>query len=215
MAAKAGLTTEKVVLEAAALANEVGWPALSLAALAQRLGVKTPSLYNHVDGLDALRRLLSIHACQQLRGAIAMATVGKSRQDAVLAMAQAHRAFIKAHPGLAEGTVTAPTKGDREHTQAADSVVTVCVSVLDGFALGRSQTLHVLRGLRSAVHGFATLEQRGGFGLPLDVQQSFEWMVQALVGALPAGTALAGQPLEAAAASSSATRFSKRRSVVT
>jgi hypothetical protein len=35
--------------------------------------------------------------------------------------------------------------------------------------------------MRSAVHGFVALESAGGFGIPLDVDDSFEWLVSALV----------------------------------
>jgi hypothetical protein len=35
--------------------------------------------------------------------------------------------------------------------------------------------------MRSAVHGFAALESAGGFGIPLDVDESFEWLVSALL----------------------------------
>ena len=47
-----------VVAEAAALANEAGLSALSLKALAQRLHIKSPSLYNHISNLDELKQEL-------------------------------------------------------------------------------------------------------------------------------------------------------------
>jgi len=31
------------------------------------------------------------------------------------------------------------------------------------------------------VHGFAALEIAGGFGIPLDVDKSFDWLVSALL----------------------------------
>jgi AcrR family transcriptional regulator len=53
---RAGVTHKRVVAEAAAVAEEVGLKRLTLAATAQRFGVTLPSLYRHVDGLDALKR---------------------------------------------------------------------------------------------------------------------------------------------------------------
>jgi signal transduction histidine kinase len=96
--------------------------------LAERLGVKPPSLYNHVDGLPGIERLLALHAGRLLTDAIAKATVGKSRDDAVMAMAQAHRAFVKQRPGLAAASIRAPAKKDQEAQQIASAAVELCLT---------------------------------------------------------------------------------------
>jgi hypothetical protein len=44
--------------------------------------------------------------------------------------------------------------------------------------------LHAVRGLRSLVHGFATLEVAGGFGMPLDIDESFRRLVELLISGL-------------------------------
>ncbi|MDD9208135.1 TetR-like C-terminal domain-containing protein, partial [Georgenia sp. 10Sc9-8] len=43
-----------------------------------------------------------------------------------------------------------------------------------------------VRMVRSATHGFVTLETSGGFGMPRDVDRSFDRMVDALDAALSA-----------------------------
>ena len=52
---RAGLNTTEVVVAGAELADEAGYAAVSLAALAARLGVKAPALYKHVDGIGDLQ----------------------------------------------------------------------------------------------------------------------------------------------------------------
>nr|MDT0664287.1 TetR family transcriptional regulator [Micromonospora sp. DSM 115978] len=52
---RAGLSRDRVVAEAAALADTAGLDAVTLSTLADRLGVRVPSLYKHVDSLDDLR----------------------------------------------------------------------------------------------------------------------------------------------------------------
>jgi AcrR family transcriptional regulator len=165
--------------------NERGWHQISMAEVAERLDIKTPSLYNHVDGVRGLRRMLALHAVRLLNDALVRATVGKSGEVAVRAMAHAHRAFLKSHPGLIEATVVSPPKGDRESKEAVDEIIRTCLAVLGDFGLGNERALHALRGIRSAVHGFVTLELNGGFGLPLDVDKSFAWLIEALIGAIP------------------------------
>jgi AcrR family transcriptional regulator len=56
-----GLTVEKVVAAAVALADEQGLAAVSMARVAERLGFTTMSLYRHVSGKDELvRRMLDV-----------------------------------------------------------------------------------------------------------------------------------------------------------
>jgi AcrR family transcriptional regulator len=181
MGAKAGYSQADVIAEAVRQVDQHGWYQLSMGDLATRLKIKTPSLYNHVDGMNGLRRMLALRAAQLLDDALVRVTIGKSGDAAVLAMAQAHRSFLKAHPGLAEATVAAPPKKDREWNAATDKVVHTCVTVLQGYGLELDDALHALRGIRSAVHGFALMERNGGFGLPIDVDRSFEWMIRSLI----------------------------------
>jgi hypothetical protein len=62
---------------------------------------------------------------------------------------------------------------DPELDAASFEVVEVVLAVLAGYGLEGADALHAVRGLRSAVHGFVTLEAGGNFGLPLDVEESF------------------------------------------
>src|SRR4051812_23456632 len=97
--ARAGLTAERVVAEAAEVADEVGYDRLTLAAVAQRFGVALPSLYKHVDGLPALHRSLATLATGELGEVMARAAVGRSGADALRAAAGAYRDWARAHPG--------------------------------------------------------------------------------------------------------------------
>jgi AcrR family transcriptional regulator len=178
---RAGLDPDVVLRHAVKLVDRHGWHQLSMGALAADLGVKTPSLYNHVEGLAGLQQALTLHALDLLKDALLHATAGRSGEDAIRAQAHAHRAFIKAHPGLAVATVAAPPRAHALLQQKASAVVDVCVAALRGFQLNPTQNIHAVRGLRSSIHGFASMEAAGGFGLKVDVDQSFEWLVDCLV----------------------------------
>src|SRR4026208_27841 len=60
MATRTRLTKVAVVEAAAELLTEEGAAALSLNRLAEKLDIRTPSLYNHVDGLPGLQRELAV-----------------------------------------------------------------------------------------------------------------------------------------------------------
>lgn len=170
--------------EAAALADEVGFDQISLAALAGRLGVKVPSLYKHVDGLPGVRRGITVAATRQLGDVLGTAAMGRSGGDALVAVADAYRRFALEHPGRYAATVRAPAPEDDEHLEAANAVLAVVLAVLAGYGLEGDDAVDAARALRSTLHGFAALEGTGGFGLPRDVDRSFERTVRALDRAL-------------------------------
>jgi AcrR family transcriptional regulator len=181
MAKRVGIDKDAVVRAAAKIADDHGWDALTLARVAKKLRIRSPSLYNHVGGLEGLRRELKLLALSDLNTALSRATVGKSRDDAVRGLAAAYRTFVKRHPGTYAATMVAAPKNDPAMEAAASNIVETILSVLSGYGLDRREGIHAIRALRSAVHGFAALEIAGGFGIPLDVDKSFEWLVSALL----------------------------------
>ncbi len=92
MASRAGLDRAAVVQAAARLADEAGGKEVTLADLAAHLGVRTPSLYNHIAGQEGLRRELALLGTRELATRLSRATIGKAKDDAILAMAHAYRA---------------------------------------------------------------------------------------------------------------------------
>jgi AcrR family transcriptional regulator len=186
MAKRVGIDKDAVVRAAVKIADDHGWDALTLARVAKKLRIRSPSLYNHVGGLEGLRRELKLLALRDLNAALSRATIGKSRDDAVRGLAAAYRAFVKRHPGTYAATMVAAPKNDPAMEAAASNIVETILSVLGGYGLDRREGLHAIRALRSTVHGFAALEIAGGFGIPLDVDKSFEWLVSALLAGLSA-----------------------------
>lgn len=184
MARRPGLTPARVVDAAAALADEQGLDALTLGAVATALGVRGPSLYNHVDGLDDLRRRLTLRAVEESTGVLQEAAVGRSGADAVRAMAHAYRGWAKVHPGLHAATVPTTETDDDEIRAAGRRSVDTALAVLSGFDLDADAAIHAARTLRAAIHGFTVLENAGGFGLEQAVDDSFAWLVELFVAGL-------------------------------
>jgi AcrR family transcriptional regulator len=182
--ARRGLDRAQVVGAAIAIADEEGLEAVTLARVAAALGVRSPSLYNHVDGRDGLLRAIAARSTRELATALRRAATGRAGIDAVAAFAQAQRDYARAHPGRYAATVAAPARGDTEHEKAAADAVDVLTSVLGGSGLEGDDVIHAARALRSAVHGFAALEASGGFGLAVDTDVSFRRMVEAVAAGL-------------------------------
>jgi AcrR family transcriptional regulator len=175
-----GLTHSNVVEEAAALADEVGLDQVSFAALAKRLGVSAPSLYKHVDGLAQLHRDLTILGLTELWTRVSAAAVGKSKRDALVAVAVSYREFARERPGLVSTVLRAPAAGDEEHEAAAIAALTVIRQILAGYHLSEDDTIHAIRALRVITHGFTSLENAGGFGMSQSLDETYLRLVDAL-----------------------------------
>lgn len=178
--ARRGLDPARVIGAAADIADADGLDAVTLARVAAVLEVRTPSLYNHVGGLDGLRRGVALQAIAELTSALRDASVGRSGEDALRAIAGAQRAYALAHPGRYAASAVAPPADDPQWHAAAFEGVAVIAAALRGYDLDDDERIHAIRGLRAAVHGFAALELAGGFGLPVDVDTSFQRLVDAL-----------------------------------
>jgi AcrR family transcriptional regulator len=178
--ARRGLDREQVIDAAIAIADDHGVEGVTIARVAAALGVRSPSLYNHVEGRDALVRGVAARATAELATALRRAATGRAGAPAVAAVAQAQRAYALEHPGRYAATVAAPLPGDAAHAAAAADAVDVLTSVLSGAGLEGDDVIHAVRALRSAVHGFASLEANGGFGLAVDRDVSFRRLVDAL-----------------------------------
>ena len=180
---RAGLSRAVVVRAAADLADVTGFDGLTLAALAQGLGVAVPSLYKHVDGLDALRREVSILALGELADVLEAATERTAGLDGSArfhALGAAYRVFALGHPGRYASTVRASAPGDARHAAAADRVLRAVRGLLADRGLTGDAAIDATRGLRAGLHGFVMLETAGGFGMPRDVDRSFERLVTIL-----------------------------------
>ncbi|GEA84493.1 TetR-like C-terminal domain-containing protein [Cellulomonas gelida] len=177
---RAGLDPQVVVAAAARLADEVGLAHVTMSVLAERLGVRAPSLYKHVDGQGDLNRRVAVLALTELGGALRDALQGRAGKDALDAAARAIRSYAVAHPGRYSATVRIDADELDEQLVAAGARVLDSLSaVLVGYPVAPEDTVHALRMLRSLFHGFAVLEAAGGFQLATDLDESFTWLVDA------------------------------------
>jgi AcrR family transcriptional regulator len=189
MARRARLDKTKVIEEAARLINEQDLERLSLGCLAERLGVRVPSLYNHVAGLPGLKRDLTLYCLCELLTRLTRSVIGKARGEAVLAFALTYREYAREVPSHYALTLQAPDFNDDELQNVARQIVEIVLAVLEPYKLGEQEAIHAIRGLRSIVQGFISLEVAGGFGMPIDVDASFHWLISLFISALeqPAG----------------------------
>jgi hypothetical protein len=115
--------------------------------------------------------------------------VGRAGDDALIATARAYRDYARRHPGRYAALQRAPDPADDELATAAGVAVEVLLAILRGYGLEGEDAIHAARAVRSALHGFVSLETTGGFGLPVSLDESFGRMVAALARGLRDGSA--------------------------
>jgi len=187
---RSGLAPASVTLAGAGLADELGFDQLGMGVVAQRLGVKTPSLYKHVNSLADLARRVAVLAATELGDAIRDATQGRSGSEALTAAAETMRTYATDHPGRYAAINSAhPTGPDDPLVAARNRLLDSFAATLRGYRLDPSEKIHALRLVRSMLHGFVTLDAANGFRLETDVNDSFTWMTQFIDHGLTAMTA--------------------------
>ncbi|MEA4813397.1 MAG: WHG domain-containing protein [Oscillospiraceae bacterium] len=185
MSTKKGLDSQTILNAAAELAEEKGLENVSLLQVAEKLGVKSPSLYNHLSGLQELSSGIAKLAIDRLEDAVRSAAVGRSKEDALMAVASAYRKFAKENPELYKAILRFPDYDDSSVQEAGHAVVRILYRVMEPYRYSKEETIHFVRGFRSALHGFVSLEEAGFFqSTEADVDKSYERLVSRLIATL-------------------------------
>jgi AcrR family transcriptional regulator len=174
------LNRERVVEEAVTKADEArDVSAVTLTSLAEALDVRPPSLYNHIDSLEDLHYGMAVEGARRLREVLQQAALGLVGHEALLAMANAYREFVQAHPGVYPLTIRAPEADQPELAAQAQEILQLLLLVMASIGLQGDEAIHAIRGLRAVLHGFASLELAEGYKMPLDREESFRRLLSA------------------------------------
>jgi AcrR family transcriptional regulator len=165
------LSRDSIVNAALTFLDREGWDALTINALATQLGTKGPSLYNHVQSLEDLRRTVRMRVVGDIIEMLNTVGEGRTRDDAVTAMASAYRSYAHHHPGRYSAFTRMPLGGDNpEFTEATRRAAAPVISVLASYGLDGDNAFYAALEFWSAMHGFVLLEMTGAMaGIDTDV----------------------------------------------
>ncbi|MEV0270018.1 WHG domain-containing protein [Hamadaea sp. NPDC050747] len=181
---RVGLTPDRVVDTAIALVDERGLDGLTLAAVAERCGVAAPSLYKHVSNLADLRTLVGVRLLREMSDQFATALIGRSGADAVATLMRVYRSYVVAHPARYAAMPVDPLH-QPEFADAGRRLLEVMGAALRPWQLSDADLVHAMRAARVITHGFASLESAGGFGLPQDLDETYERLIRMFLTSLP------------------------------
>ena len=175
----ARLSREIIVNAALTFLDREGWDALTINALATQLGTKGPSLYNHVNSLEDLRRAVRMRVIDDIITMLNRVAEGRVGDDAVLVMASAYRSYAHHHPGRYSAFTRMPLSGgdDPEFTAATRGAAGPVMAVLASYGLDVEQAFYAALEFWSAMHGFVLLEMTGVMNDIVDTDTVFSDMV--------------------------------------
>lgn len=177
-----GLNKEILVTASTELIEEKGMVTFSMRALADKLNVKTASLYTHIESMEDLFTAVELYALKMQKNAQLSAVHGLNRDSAVLALADISRNFAKEHAELYRLIMQMPAGKNETLKSAAAMTAEPAMQVLSDYHIPELRKMHWQRVLRGVIHGFISQENAGYFShYPVDIKDSYRLAVQCII----------------------------------
>ncbi|WP_368900675.1 TetR/AcrR family transcriptional regulator [Oceanobacillus oncorhynchi] len=167
------ITQERIIDATLEIVEEKGIAGVTIKNTAIQLGIKPPSLYNHVENLEDLLDIAANRSMRNLYEKLLTASIGLEKKEALRAIAQEYRNFAKNNPGQYELAQKVNVWNSEETKQISEQIVAIFLKILQKYTLSEEEAIHFIRVLRSYLHGFTLLEINEGFGLPQELEKSF------------------------------------------
>lgn len=180
-----GLNKEIIVDAAKELIEENGFGDFSMRRLADKLEIKTASLYTHVESMEALFTEVGLFVLKQQRDCLLEAIGEKHGDSAVTALAESYRRFALDHTELYRLIMQMPSGNDEVLKEAAAMTAEPFMRVLDDYSLSDECKMHCQRMLRAMMHGFVSEELSGYFShYPVSADESYRLSVACVIDGL-------------------------------
>ena len=177
-----GLTMERIAETAMHLVCEKGYNKFSMRELAQELHCKAASLYNHIESIDDINRQVGLMASEKMDAALEAATAGKTRDEALIALAHAYRDFVRDENELYQAIMGMPSLKMADTLAVGRDSLRVVRSVIAQYNISRAAAVNFSRSFRAALHGFASYEVAGYYTAPeATAENSFDFLVAGYV----------------------------------
>lgn len=176
----------EVIAAAKACVYEEGPDALNVNRLASRLGIRTPSLYNHVTGADDIRRAVALEIFRALNEHVIASVAGCDDLPSFLrSMGAASLEFARSNVNAYLFLMQTPLNyAEGEPAVAWDEGSQQLIQRLRDVGIEGDETRHAVSYIQSVVSGFVRLELRGS--LPSRSDDSFQWVIDRVIFSLEA-----------------------------
>ena len=152
------VTKEAVIQATSDIADAYGLNKVSLKVVAEKLNIRTPSLYNHIASLDDLLREVAHNGMRTMNEQMTQAAIGISGDTAIKSISIAYLKYMMAHPGVYEIIQWANWHGNSETTAIFDNYKALITKLILSCNFKTQKTDAILSVLMSMLHGYSTLE---------------------------------------------------------
>ena len=181
MAARLGISKADVIDTAFELLEETqNVQAVTMTAVAARLGIRVQSLYAHVDGAKGLEREIALRSLQKLAQRLSQAAMGVAGIDAVRSVLHAQFDFALTHPAEFSASIYPPGT-DAQILEAIADVNYPMHKILHDAGIDELVIIHWGRLVLSAISGYSALRQNGQLTLPISTKDSMDYIINVLV----------------------------------
>ena len=180
-----GLNKKIIVTAAKEMIDNDGFQQFSMHKLAETLGVKTASLYTHIESAEALYTEIGLVALNDQKDCL-MSAIGEKHADAaIMAIAESYRRFALEHSELYRLIMQIPTGNDKVLQEAAAVTAEPFMKVLGDYHISDRQRMIWQRILRGLMHGFLSEERSGYFShYPIPVSESYQTAISCVIDGL-------------------------------
>lgn len=176
------LTRQDVISAAITCLDTEGEGALGVNRVARELGIKPPSIYNHVQGNDDLRRAVAIEGWRQVLEHHRSQRLVSDHTQRFRGVVRSFRSFAKARPAFfAVTTSTWLDEQDPDVRPVWDEIFELFGQALAPFGLADQQLLYAGITVRATLQGFLGMERAQQITSPELADQTFDWMVERLI----------------------------------
>ena len=179
---------DEIVRAARDLLETAGLPGVSMQAVAERVGVRAPSLYKRVRSREDLLRLVAEATLGDLQTRLEVVSGAGDARTRLTALAHALRDFARERPAGYRLVFSPPSEATQLPPESLARSSSAVLAIAADLA-GEQNALEAARTVTAWATGFIAMELAGAFRLGGDVDAAFEYGIERLSAALatPAG----------------------------
>lgn len=178
---KNSISDELIIETSANIANEIGLDNLSLKIIAEKLNIKSPSLYNHISSLDEVKQRLMIYGWEQMEEKILESAVGVTGYNALKNMCKAFYDYTTNNKGVFTAMLWYNKYASDRLETATNRLFKVIFKVMQPLNITDENINHIIRTLRSFLEGFSLLVNNNAFGNPVSIEESFDLSLEIIM----------------------------------
>ena len=165
--------TKMAVIQAASdIADKDGLNNVSLKVVAEKLNIRTPSLYNHIDSLDDLLREVAHSGMKIMNDRMTRVAIGNLGDAAIKAVGVEYLNYMIEHPGIYETIQWATWHGTEETSAIFGNYISLLSTLIHSCNFKADHTDEILNILMGVLHGYTTMQLRYAFEKPDEVRNA-------------------------------------------